>query len=210
MFKFDEVALAFLAFVVGGLLFALSPQLGITKISAGSLEVEIMPLVKQAVAKLPSGQETEVWRVLKKHSALFPVIGVRLLWVDDCPESLIPQRRLLRRLGMEVVTVTSTKEATDELTRDGDYALIVQDHLRHGKVDDARVLVEWLNTQKPDYGVEKIPLVVFTWDAFDNSIGVKEWNWITQDFASLLNHIANEVQEWKKTSPAAKNKDLTL
>ena len=71
-------------------------------------------------------------------------------------------------------------------------------------------LVEWLNAQGPDHGVEKTPLVVFTWDAFDNSVGVKGWNWITQDFAGLLDRIANEVQEWEKSSPAAKNKDLTF
>ena len=208
--KFDEVALALLVCVVGSIVFALSQQLGIAKIKAGPLEVEIELLVEQAVAELPSEQVEEVWRVLKKHSTLFPVVGVRLLWVDDSPESLIPQRRLLRRLGIEVITVKSTEAAVAELTRDGDFALIVQDRLRDGRVDDARALVKWLGTQGPDHSVERIPLVVFTWDAFDKSIGVKESNWITQDFARLLDRIANEIQQWKKHSPVAQDKPLTI
>ena len=135
--------------------------------------------------------------------------GVRLLWVDDRHDSLIPQRRLLRRLGIEVVAVKSTKAAIDELTRDGDFALIVQDRFRDEKVDDAQALVKWLDTQGPDHGIERIPLIVFTVDEFDKSIGVKEWNWITKDFASLLDRTANEVQQWKKHASIAEVKPLT-
>jgi CheY-like chemotaxis protein len=199
----DEVAVALLVCVIGSILFALSQRLGISKISAGPLEVE-MPLVEQAVAELPSGQEArEVWRVLNKHSGLFPVIGVRLLWVDDRPETLIPHRRLLRRLGAEVVTVTSTDAAKAEIERDGDFALIIQDRFRHHGVEDARALTKWVETDGLNYSVRQIPLVVFTWDVFDESIGAKERNWITKDFASLVDRIANEVQHWKKHSPPA-------
>jgi len=208
--EFDEVALALLVCVVGSIIFALSYQFGIAKFTAGPLGVEIEQLVERAVAELPREQMEETWRVLKKRSSLFPVIGVRLLWVDDRPESLIPQRRLLRRLGIEVVTVESTETAVAELSRDGDFVLIVQDRLRNGRVDDARALVEWLETHGPDHCVKRIPLVVFTWDPFDKSIGVKERNWITQDFASLLDRTADEVQQWKIHSPVAQDKPLTI
>jgi len=207
--EFDAVALTLFVCVVGSIAFALSQQLGIAKIAAGPLEVEIKPLVERAVAELPPEQAGEVWQVLKKHSGLFPVIGVRLLWIDDRPEKLIPQRRLLRRLGIEIVMVRSTKAAKAELMQDGDFALIIQDRLRD-RSGDARTLVEWLNTEGADYGVGKVPLVVFSWNPFDASIGVKEWNWITQDFASLLNRIADEVQKWKKHLPIAPNKPPDL
>ena len=74
-FHLDDVALILLVCVVGSIVFALSHQLGIAKITAGPLGVEIEPLVKQAVAELPSEQTEEVWRVLKKHSSFFPVTG---------------------------------------------------------------------------------------------------------------------------------------
>ena len=205
----DDIALVLLICIVGSIVFALSHQMGIAKITAGPFGVEIEPLVKQAVAELPSEQTEEVWRVLRKHSSLFPVTRVRLLWVDDRHDSLIPQRRLLRRLGIEVVAVKSTNAAIDELTRDGDFALIVQDRCRDEKVDDAQALVKWLDTKGPGHGIERIPLIVFTVDEFDKSIGVKEWNWITKDFASLLDRTANEVQQWRKHAPVAEVKPLT-
>jgi hypothetical protein len=208
--EIDEVTLALIVCIVGSLLFALSQQLGIAKLAAGPLELEMVPLVEQAVAGLPDGQEAEVWRVLDRHSDLFPVIGVRLLWVDDRPESLIPERRLLRRLGMSIVAVRSTQAAIAELTRDGDFALIVQDRLRDGRVAGSRDLVEWLDIQGADHGVDRLPLLVYTWDAFDKSVGVKEWNWITQDFASLLNRIANEIQKWEKHTPVVQDKPFTI
>jgi CheY-like chemotaxis protein len=207
--EIDGIILTLLICVIGSVAFALSQKMGIAKITAGPLEIETVQLIEQAVAELPPGQEAEVWRVLNKHSDLFPVTGVRLLWVDDHPESLIPQRRLLRRLGVEIVTARSTDAAIDELTRDGDFTLIIQDRLRHGRVDDAQGLVEWLKTQGPEHNVDTIPLVVFTWDVFDESIEVKEWNWIRQDFASLLNYIANEIQQWRTHAPVARDKPLT-
>ncbi|MEZ4734211.1 MAG: hypothetical protein R3E79_44525 [Caldilineaceae bacterium] len=213
--EFDEIALALYAFIVGSIIFALSHQLGIAKITMGPLEIE-MPLVEQTiqdianVSKAPPGQKTEVWRVLNKHTNLFPIIGVRVLWVDDHPEELIPHRRLLRQLGIEVVSVISTEAATAELVRDGDFAMIIQDHLRHGDVDDSRALVKWLDDHGSVFNIERIPLVIFSWDPFDRSIGIKEWNWFTKNFASLLHRIASEIQQWKTNPPAAQDRQLTF
>jgi len=97
--SFDEVGLALLLLVAGSIVFALSRQLGITKI----WELEMAVEVKEVLAALPSSQAEEVQRILERESDLFPAIGVRLLWGDDKPEVLIPHRRLLHRLGMEVV-----------------------------------------------------------------------------------------------------------
>jgi CheY-like chemotaxis protein len=192
------------------MVFALSGKFGIASVKAGSLEFVLEPPVEHAVANLPLEQAENVWRVLKKHADLFPVTGVRLLWVDDKPETLIPQRVLLRRLGLEVVATKSTEEAIAELTRDGDFVVIVQDHLRNGSAEDARTLVKWLDSQGKDHGVDKIPLIIFTWDQFNETMGIKNWNWITKDFASLLDRIANEIQLRQKLLPAAQNKPLTL
>lgn len=209
-FKFDEVALALLVGIIGSIMFAVSQQLGIAKIAAGPFEIDTAQPIKQALADLPSDQAEEVQRVLDKHSDLFPVIGVRLLWVDDCPETLIPQRRLLRRIGVEVVAVKSTEAAIIELTTDGDFIMIIQDHLRYGSIDDTQKLIWWRRAEGKKYRVVGIPLVIFSFDSFNSSIGVEEWNWITQDFAELLNRIAKEIQQWKKYSLTDPKKPATF
>jgi hypothetical protein len=210
--KLDEISLALLLGIVGSIVFALSQQLGIAKISAGLLEVEIGPLVERAILDLdiPTGQTEDVRRILQRHADLFPVTGVRLLWIDDRPESLIPQRRLLRRIGIEVVSAISTRAAVDELKRDGDFVMIVQDHLRDGYDDnDAKDLVKWVDTDGPTHGIQRVPLIVFSLDSFDESIGVQEQNWIEKDFAALLGRITIEIQQWKKHSPTAQDKPPT-
>jgi hypothetical protein len=209
-FKFDEVALALLVGVIGSIMFAVSQQLGIAKIAAGPFEIDTAQPIKQALADLPAEQAEEVQRVLDKYSDLFPVIGVRLLWVDDCPETLIPQRRLLRRIGVEVVAVKSTEAAIMELARDGDFIMIIQDHLRYGSIDDTQKLIRWQHAEGEKCKVAGIPLVIFSFDSFNRSMGVEEWNWITQDFASLLNRIAKEIQQWKKFSLTDPKKPVTF
>src|SRR6266404_697455 len=64
--KFDEIAITLLVLMVGSIVFALSQQFGIAKITAGPLEVEVEPLVERAVADLPPEQAEDVWCVLKK------------------------------------------------------------------------------------------------------------------------------------------------
>jgi hypothetical protein len=205
----DEISLALLLGIVGSIVFALSQQLGIARISAGLLEVEIGPLLEGAILDLPTAQTEDVRRILQRYADLFPVTGVRLLWIDDRPESLIPQRRLLRRIGIEVVSARSTGAAVDELKRDSDFVMIVQDHLRDGSDNDAKALVKWVDTFGPNHGVQRVPLIVFSWDEFDKSIGVQEQNWIKQDFAALLYRITIEMEQWKKHSPTAQDKPLT-
>ena len=206
----DEISITLLVLVIGSMIFAFSEKFGIATIKAGSLEFALEIPVERAVANLPTGQAEDVWRVLKKHADLFPVTGVRLLWVDDKPETLIPQRALLRQLGFEVVATNSTEAAISELMRDGDFIVILQDQLRNESSKDARALIQWLHTKGKDYSVEKIPLVMFTWDSFNETIGVKARDWITKDFASLLDRIAAEIELWQKAPLVARNKPLTL
>jgi hypothetical protein len=209
-FKIDEIVLALIACVIGSIVFALSEQLGISKIKAGPVEIETSLLIKQAIAELPSDQAEEVQRVLKNYSDLFPVVGVRLLWVDDCPETLIPHRQLLRRIGIEVIVARSTEDAIADLKKDGDFTLVIQDRLRRGNAKDARALVEWFaSTEALIYKVSQIPIIVFSFDKFDSSIGVASRTWITKDFASLLERILEEIQQWKKLSQVVQEKPLT-
>jgi CheY-like chemotaxis protein len=205
----DEISIALLVLVIGSMIFAFSDKFGIATIKAGSLEFALEIPVERAVTNLPTGQVEDVWRILKKHADLFPVIGIRLLWVDDKPETLIPQRALLRQLGFEVVATSTTKAALSEL-RDGDFIVILQDQLRNGSSEDARALIQWLHAKGKDYKVKNIPVVMFTWDSFNATMGIQPRDWITKDFSILLERIATEVELWHKAPLVVRNKPLTV
>jgi hypothetical protein len=208
--KIDEISLALIACVIGSVVFALSEQLGISKIKAGPVEIETSLPIKQAITELPLDEAEEVQRVLKKYSDLLPVVGVRLLWVDDCPETLIQYRQLLRRIGIEVIVARSTKDAIGDLKKDGDFTLVIQDRLRERSTEDAKALVEWFDsTEALNYRVSQIPIVVFSFDRFDSSIGVASQYWITKDFASLLGRILEGIKHWKKLPQAVQEKPFT-
>jgi CheY-like chemotaxis protein len=58
--------------------------------------------------------------------------GSRVLWLDDKPNVVLNARRLLRALGVEVVTATSSEKAEELLTADQDFDLLVSDVQRQG------------------------------------------------------------------------------
>jgi hypothetical protein len=191
-YKVDQTVLALLAGLAGSLAFALSEHLGITKITSPLVTLE---LADKAVKRIPPEHLGQTSEVISKHSDLFPAIGARVLWVDDEPEKLIAHRQVFRRLGIEVITATSTEEAKRELERDADFVLIVQDNLRK-EINDAKSLVGWLKgvgRQKYRVGA---PLVVYSLDKFDPSVGADEQDWITKDFGSLLSRVVNEIHGW--------------
>ena len=59
--------------------------------------------------------------------------GGRVLWIDDKPHNILGARRLLRALGIEVVSVTSTEMARSTLVVDNDFDLIITDVQRSGQ-----------------------------------------------------------------------------
>ncbi len=99
--KFDNAALGLVAGVAAALAFALAERLGITKITAGAVELE---LAKEAVKAIPTDQRGQIYDVLRTNADLFPILGARILWVDEDPQRLIPHRQLLRRLGVQVIS----------------------------------------------------------------------------------------------------------
>jgi hypothetical protein len=205
--KFDNVALGLIAGVAAGLAFALSDRLGITKITAGPLKLETVELAEEAANAIQRDQRGQFSEVLEANSDLFPVIGARVLWVDDHPELLIAHRQVLRRLGIQVVCATSTEDAKQEVERDPDFALLIQDRVRRGSIEDAKALVKWLReVGKPTHNL-LAPLVMYTFDQFDRSVGVMEQDWITQDFSRLLNRVIEELRIWRRRFPGPQRKE---
>jgi hypothetical protein len=201
--KLDNVALALLAGIAAVLAFAFADWLGIRKISAGSASVE---LAIQAAEAIQKDQQGPFSQVLNSNADLFPALGARVLWVDDHPQLLIAHRQVLRRLGIEVIFVTSTKEAIRELERDSDFTLLIQDHLRHGSTDDARNLARWTAGEgRPKYKL-LAPLIVYTFDSFDESVGVPERDWIIQNYSILLSRVVKELRRWRDRFPDPQGK----
>jgi CheY-like chemotaxis protein len=60
------------------------------------------------------------------------VRGGRVLWIDDKPHEIVGERRLLRALGIDIMTANSSKVAEDILSADNDFDLIISDVQRVG------------------------------------------------------------------------------
>lgn len=71
-------------------------------------------------------------RLESREEDLSLLPGARVLWIDDHPNEVLGERRVLRSLGVEVTVARSSEEAVDVLTRDGDFDLMVTDVQREG------------------------------------------------------------------------------
>ncbi len=51
----------------------------------------------------------------------------RVLWIDDNPHDIIAERRLLRSLGLDIVTANNRTSVLQLLEQDGDFDMIISD-----------------------------------------------------------------------------------
>lgn len=193
----DTAALGLVGGVVALLAFAFSDELGIkiSKITAGGTSIEF---AVQAAKAIPTDQRGQIIDdVLRKNADLFPILGARILWVDDNPQRLIPHRQVLRRLGVQVISVTSTDKAKEEIKRDSDFALVIQDAQRNGRrYEDAKELQRWASKEGKDRYNLLAPLIVYSFDLFSSDVGVPAEDWITKDFGKLVERVVKELRDW--------------
>jgi len=76
-------------------------------------------------------------RLKSLEGELQTVRGSRVLWIDDNPQEILGERRLLRGLGIDITPASSSKEAHDILEKDNDFDLIITDVQRHSTSYDA-------------------------------------------------------------------------
>lgn len=105
------------------------------------------------------------------RSYLLPVVaGAKVLWIDDRPEKIIGERRLLRALGVTVVPVISSIHAREILSADNDFDLIISDVQREGEtykitggvdIHEGVNFVVWLRTLFSDPCVKEIPVLFY-------------------------------------------------
>ena len=164
----------FLALVAVSLALLLIPLEMIKSLKAGGVELSLDAAhVQGAVASLSLSriEDAKLRSRLQVLSHLLPVItGSRLLWIDDFPEKIIGERRLLRALGVTVVPATSSDEAREFLRADKDFDLIVSDVQRIGDthkltggvaIHEGVNFIVWLRNQPDDPFAREIPVVFY-------------------------------------------------
>lgn len=121
----------------------------------GGIEITIdRPEVKAAIEGLDFGEEGRLKneRLLERLERLRPELSrarrSRVLWIDDNPHEVLGVRRVLRSLGINIVTATSSERAEEILEADNDFDLVISDVQRIGEsylYNDGRKVHEGVN-----------------------------------------------------------------
>jgi CheY-like chemotaxis protein len=145
----EEIDATFLGIVVLALALLLVPwervpwdRLGAFKAFGVEISLAEQPQVRGAVESLIDPRSLAVGKELRTRlegalqfvaSELETIRGSRVLWIDDNPNTVLGERRLLRALGIEVVQTTSSEQAKDLLGQDAHFDLLITDVQRDGE-----------------------------------------------------------------------------
>jgi CheY-like chemotaxis protein len=135
-FAVEHMDAIFLGLIIAAILVHIIPMENIKSFKAAGIELTLdQSTVKTAIDNL--GLERIQDKKLKKQfvfleNELTIARGGRVLWIDDKPQRIIGERKLLRALGIDIVTAISSPLAEDILTNDNDFDLIISDVQRLG------------------------------------------------------------------------------
>ena len=130
--RLDTVALTLM---ISAILLYVIPWENLRTFKAAGFELTLeQSQVKSAIDSLHLDKEKH--RALIEHlsrldAELQSICGAKVLWIDDLPHKLVGVRRLLRALGVQIVSATSSQMAADILERDNDFDLIITDIQRY-------------------------------------------------------------------------------
>ncbi len=123
----------------------------------GFYEPSTPPVEKVGLDRI---EDAKLRTKLQLISHVLPVItGSKLLWIDDHPEKVIDERRLLRALGVTIIPAISSDQAREILRADLDFDLIVSDVQRSGgthkitggvDIHEGVNFIVWLRTKFAD------------------------------------------------------------
>ena len=161
--------------VIGvGLVLLLVPIRYLRTFKAGGFEFSLdQPHVQSAISGLDLGRvknERIVADLTKLKDELILVRGSRVLWIDDHPHTVVAERRLLRALGVDVVTASSSSEAERTLESDNDFDLIITDIQRAGDhfretggidIHDGVNFIVHLRKDHTDPVIAKLPVIFY-------------------------------------------------
>jgi CheY-like chemotaxis protein len=97
---------------------------------------------------------------LKSLEGELPTVrGTRVLWIDDHPETLLGERRLLRAFGIDITPATTSEEANDTLRKDNDFDLIITDVFRSGRLEGVDFVV--ILRKEKDARIRNLPVIFY-------------------------------------------------
>jgi CheY-like chemotaxis protein len=130
------------------------------------------PQVKGALegAGLTNLNRTPLWEKLSRlESEIENAQGSRVLWIDDHPHEILSERRILRALGIVVVTVPNSIRAENILEEDNDFDLIISDVQRKGELgnkatryDGIYFIKELREKYKDSPGIKALPVIFYS------------------------------------------------
>lgn len=161
--------------VIGaGLLLLLLPLQYLKSFKAGGLEFSLeQPQIQGAISGLNLDRiknERIQARLSRLKEQLGAIRGSRVLWIDDHPHGVVGERRLLRALGVEVVTAVSSDAALAILEADNDFDLIITDVQRVGvshhvtggvAIHEGTNFIVALRKHHSDPVIKKLPVVFY-------------------------------------------------
>jgi CheY-like chemotaxis protein len=142
------------------------------KADAGGFELILdQPQVKGALNGIEM-KRIENEQLRESLSQLGPKIeqakGSRVLWIDDNPHEILGERRLLRALGIDIVSAKDNESSERKLIEDNDFDLIISDVQRRGTIDnrDTRYggiyFIKDLREKSVDPVIKYLPTIFYT------------------------------------------------
>lgn len=133
----ERMDATFFVMIAAAFLLPLLPLERLKSLKAGGIELSMeLPQVEGAIGGLGLSRIDDKKlreRLAAMKSELEAVVRSRVLWIDDNPHKILGERRLLRALGIEVITAVSSEAAEQILKIDNDFDLLISDIQRTGE-----------------------------------------------------------------------------
>jgi len=105
--------------------------------------------------------------LLEYEEEIRDVIGSRVLWIDDKPHVVLGERRILRALGIIVVTARDRGTVNEILKEDNDFDLIISDIQEKIEVDGRETVYGGMYFVKDlrnneDSVIKNLPVIFYT------------------------------------------------
>lgn len=158
-------------------------------VEATFIQEELNKAIQKQNAKVSQQENTQVLR--RAELASKAIMGMRVLWVDDCLENIIHETQLFRSLGIVVDQVESTEAAMSMLTNVS-YDAVISDIYR-GKEPDAGIkFLHTLHDRKFSY-----PVILYV-GTLELSKGVPPYAFGITNRPDYLLHYVIDIAERKR------------
>jgi hypothetical protein len=115
-------------------------------------------IAEKATTPVPDADRSLVLRRAGRDAAVTE--GARILWVDDAPQGNIPERKMLRSLGIMIDLARSSEEGLETLDR-ADFDLVISNIDRDGNPEAG---VEFLTQMRETAHAEPVAFYILNLD----------------------------------------------